>query len=66
MSLGGWWGGLISGFSGVEENIISPPPATTEQNQNIARVNFFRKPSDSLILMAIDALGAIRLIYLLW
>ncbi len=39
-------------------------PATKEQN--IARVNLFRKPSNSLILMAIDVLVAIRLIHLLW
>jgi hypothetical protein len=39
-------------------------PATTEQS--IARVNLFRKPSNSLILMAIDALIAICLIHLLW
>jgi hypothetical protein len=32
-------------------------PATTEQN--IALVNFFLKPSDSSILMAIDAINAI-------
>jgi hypothetical protein len=36
---------------------------TTEQN--IACVNFLRKPSKSLILMAINALIAIRLIHLL-
>jgi hypothetical protein len=39
-------------------------PATTEQN--IARVNLFRKPSDSSIMMAIDALVAIRSIHLIW
>ena len=39
-------------------------PATMEQN--ITHVNLFRKPSHSLILMAIDVLVAIRLIHLLW
>jgi hypothetical protein len=39
-------------------------PATKEQN--ITRVNFLRTPSDSFILMAIDALATIPLIHLLW
>ena len=55
---------LIYGFSGENKNIKFYFPATTEQN--IARVNLFRKPSDSSILMAIDALVAIRSIHLLW
>jgi hypothetical protein len=40
-----------------EKNIKFHFPATTEQN--IARVNLFRKPSDSSILRAIDAIDAI-------
>jgi len=47
-----------------KKNIKFYFPATTEQN--IARVNLFRKPSNSLILMAINALVAIHLIHLLW
>jgi len=55
---------LIYGFSGGKKNIKFYFPATTEQN--IARVNLFRKPSNSSILMAIVALVTIRLIHLLW
>jgi hypothetical protein len=40
-----------------EKNIKFHFPATMEQN--IARVNLFRKPSDSSILRAIDAIDAI-------
>ncbi len=40
-----------------EKNIKCFFPATTEQN--ITRVNFLRKPSESFILMAINALVAI-------
>ena len=47
----------IYGFL-AKKNIKFYFPATTELN--IARVNLFRKPSDLLILMAIDALIAIR------
>jgi len=43
-----------------------PPPSAHLREQNIARVNLFRKPSDSSFLMAIDALVAIRSIHLLW
>jgi len=48
----------------AKKNIKFYFPATMEQN--IARVNLFRKPSDSLILMAINVLVAIRSIHLLW
>ena len=48
----------------AEKNINFYFPATTEQI--IAHVKLFRKPSDSSILMAIDALVAIRSIHLLW
>ena len=54
---------LIYGFSGGKKHINFYFPATTEQN--IAHVNLFRKPSDSSILMAIDALDAILSIHLL-
>jgi hypothetical protein len=40
--------------------------ATTEQRQSIAHVNLFRKPSNSLILMAINSLIAICSIHLVW
>jgi hypothetical protein len=46
----------IKGFFGGKKNIKFYFPATTEQN--IARINLFRKPSDSSILMAIDAIDA--------
>ncbi len=55
---------LIYGLSGEKKNIKFYFPTTMEQN--IARVNLFRKSSDSSILMAIDALVAIRSIHLLW
>jgi hypothetical protein len=55
--------GGIYGFFGKKKHQVYFP-ATTEQS--IARVNLFRKPSNSLILMAIDALIAICLIHLLW
>jgi hypothetical protein len=54
---------LIYGFFGGEKNIKFLLPATTIEN--ITRVNSLRKASDSLILMAINALVAICLIHLL-
>ena len=60
-------GGMVTriyGFSGGKKKHQFYFPATTEQN--IARVNLFRKPSDSSIMMAIDALVAIRSIHLIW
>ena len=50
-------GGGHLGLFWREKNIKCFFPATTEQN--ITRVNFLRKPSESLILMAINALVAI-------
>jgi hypothetical protein len=47
----------IYGFFGGGKNIKFYIPATTEQKN--AGVNLFRKPSDSSILMAIDAIDAI-------
>jgi hypothetical protein len=54
---------LIYGFFGGEKNIKLLLPATTIEN--ITRANLFRKPSNSSILMAINALVAICLIHLL-
>jgi hypothetical protein len=48
----------IYGFSGGEKKHQVFFPATTEQN--IARVNLFRKPSVSFYLMAIVAIVAIH------
>jgi hypothetical protein len=48
----------IYGFFGGKKNIKFFFPATTEQN--IARVNLFRKPSVSFYLMAIVAIIAIH------
>jgi hypothetical protein len=44
-------------FAGKKHQVFFP--AATEEN--IARVNLLRKPSDSTILMAIDAIDAIFL-----
>jgi hypothetical protein len=53
--------GLIPAFlAGKKTSVFFP--ATTEQNINY----LFPKPSNTLILMAIDALVAIHLIHLLW
>ncbi len=54
---------LIYGFLGGDKNIKFLLPTTTIEN--ITRVNSLRKASDSLILMAINALVAICLIHLL-
>jgi hypothetical protein len=54
---------LIYGFFGGKENTKFLLPATTIEN--ITRVNSLHKASNSLILMAINALVAICLIHLL-
>ncbi len=54
---------LIYSFFGEKKNIKFLLPATTIES--ITRVNSLRKASDSLILMAINALVAICLIHLL-
>jgi hypothetical protein len=46
-------------FLAEKKNIKFLFPANTEEN--IARVNLLRKPSDSSILMAVDAINAIFL-----
>jgi hypothetical protein len=53
----------IYGFFGREKTVSF---FFVTMEQNIACVNLFHKPSDSLILMAIDVLVAIHLIHLLW
>jgi hypothetical protein len=54
---------LIYGLFGGKKNIKFLLPATTIEN--ITRVNSLRKASNSLILMAINALVAICSIHLL-
>jgi hypothetical protein len=54
----------IYGFFGRKKKIKFRLPTTTEEH--IAHVNLLCKASNSLILMAINALIAIRLIHLLW
>jgi hypothetical protein len=50
---------LICGFFGGEKNLKFLFPTAMEEN--IAHVNLLRKPSNSSILMAIDAIDAIFL-----
>ena len=60
-------GGVVTriyGFSGEKKTSVLF--SRHHGTKLCTRVNLFRKPSDSSIMMAIDALVAIRSIHLIW